>query len=156
MKILRSDLQGGREAAFSFTVTQQDIVDENNELGGRVSDSGLTVTGKAVLVNRKELAVAMKVTGAMIYPCARCLEPTPYECDFEYDEVIGIGEEAEELDLLPCVEECLFINEPYRVLCKEDCKGLCPHCGANLNQTECQCEDEVVIDPRLEALKKLL
>ena len=41
------------------------------------------------------------------------------------------------------------------VLCREDCKGLCPHCGKDLNEGPCGCEPRQ-IDPRLEALKKLL
>lgn len=40
-------------------------------------------------------------------------------------------------------------------LCKEDCKGLCPHCGADRNVTECDCESRQ-IDPRFAALRALL
>ena len=58
--------------------------------------------------------------------------------------------------MVPYVEECLFINEPFKVLCDEDCKGLCPSCGANLNQEQCSCGDDTDIDPRMEALKELL
>jgi uncharacterized protein len=41
------------------------------------------------------------------------------------------------------------------VLCQEDCQGLCPTCGVNLNQTTCHCAEDTV-DPRLEKLKDLL
>lgn len=158
MKIKQDDLQGGKALNFDFTVTQNDIVDENRELGGKISDDGLSVSGKIFRLNQREYDVQLHITGNMIYPCARCLEPTAYPCDFEYDETIEVSPDSETIDLIPCIEECLFINEPYRVLCKEDCKGLCPHCGANLNHTQCNCSDdeESDVDPRLSVLKKLL
>ncbi|MDD2413569.1 MAG: YceD family protein [Eubacteriaceae bacterium] len=156
MKIKQSDLQGGRVSDFTFCVKQQDIADENHELGGIIAKEGMTVVGKAVRINQNEISVKLRITGTMIFPCARCLTPTPYACDYTYDEVLEADQKDESFSLIPSVEECLFINEPFRVLCKEDCKGLCPHCGANLNQTDCQCHDEPELDPRLAALKKLL
>ena len=47
------------------------------------------------------------------------------------------------------------IELPFRLLCREDCKGLCPVCGANLNEMTCNCNTKQ-IDPRLEKLKMLL
>jgi len=60
-----------------------------------------------------------------------------------------------ELDLGEIVREQLLLNIPMRPLCGESCKGLCPHCGANLNETTCGCEQKS-IDPRMKALEKLL
>ena len=48
-----------------------------------------------------------------------------------------------------------FMNVPGKFLCSEDCKGLCPQCGADLNEGDCGCDNEV-IDPRWEALKKIM
>ena len=48
----------------------------------------------------------------------------------------------------------VLVNWPMKVLCKEDCKGVCQFCGANLNEGQCSCKKPV--DPRLEALKQLL
>jgi uncharacterized protein len=52
------------------------------------------------------------------------------------------------------VREQIELALPMGRLCKQDCRGLCPHCGANLNQVECGCSAEVV-DPRWEALRVL-
>ena len=57
------------------------------------------------------------------------------------------------------IEQTLDFNLPQKVLCDEDCKGLCPKCGANLNKETCSCSetasDEDYIDPRFAKLKDL-
>ena len=58
-----------------------------------------------------------------------------------------------QLDLAQLAREDIILALPSKLLCKEDCKGLCPQCGANLNDAPCQCKKE--IDPRLEALLSL-
>lgn len=58
------------------------------------------------------------------------------------------------IDLDPIVREQVLLALPASVLCREDCKGLCPQCGQNLNEAECGCERKVV-DPRLAVLKTI-
>lgn len=106
--------------------------------------------------------------------CSRCTEPvtrlvdTPFEdvfVDAAYEprekdlEVAGseLDEElveSNEIDLADVVREQILLDLPEQVLCKEDCKGLCPHCGANRNLIDCDC-GEKDIDPRWAALKDL-
>jgi uncharacterized protein len=59
------------------------------------------------------------------------------------------------VDLGPLAREYLILEIPIGPLCREDCQGLCPVCGENLNSTDCQHEVDD-IDPRLDALKSLL
>lgn len=59
-----------------------------------------------------------------------------------------------ELDLDELVNEEVSLSLPNKILCKEDCKGLCSQCGTNLNVKECDCKKNV--DPRMEALLQLL
>ena len=54
------------------------------------------------------------------------------------------------LDITSLTLEDIYLSLPMKFLCREDCKGICPRCGANLNETSCDCKKE--IDPRLEAL----
>ena len=56
------------------------------------------------------------------------------------------------LDVMPQIEESIYTLIPTKILCREDCKGLCPNCGADLNEGECSCKN-VNVDPRLEALR---
>ena len=112
----------------------------------------VTNTGEALLVMGQARARAL--TG-----CARCLEDVPYdlEGDIEgYFLTAGDGAEAPEdlegdefevlseshtIDLVPLVEQALLLELPLVPLCDDDCRGLCPRCGANLNEGPCQCGD---------------
>lgn len=68
------------------------------------------------------------------------------------DELILVNELRFNLDEL--ITEDIFLDLPSKLLCSEDCKGICSKCGADLNAGPCSCEKEV--DPRLAALKQLL
>jgi uncharacterized protein len=62
---------------------------------------------------------------------------------------------GEDLDLTEVVREELSLGLPMQNLCRENCAGLCPQCGANLNTTKCACERDT-LDPRLSALQEWL
>lgn len=105
----------------------------------------------------------------MLVNCGRCGKPLTEKMDFEIDEsllyegsnvqmtddedVIVFSGYRFEMDEI--VSNYIFMNLPIRYLCKEDCQGVCPKCGKDLNAGDCGC-DKQEIDPRLEALKKLL
>jgi uncharacterized protein len=72
--------------------------------------------------------------------------------DEENDEIILL--DGDELDVGDVVTTAFILDMDTKNLCSEDCKGLCPHCGANLNLGLCQCKREV--DPRLAKLAQLL
>ena len=59
------------------------------------------------------------------------------------------------LDLDELLRADILLSLPSKILCKEDCKGLCSVCGADRNKQECHCEEKSV-DPRLEILGDLL
>ena len=103
--------------------------------------------------------------------CARCLAPLHRSFSVELERsVVNQGalsntpeEEADdyleivdgELDLETPVAEEILMAFPTRELCKEDCKGLCPKCGKDLNEGDCDCPKKE-IDPRWSILQKLL
>lgn len=62
--------------------------------------------------------------------------------------------EGDSADLDDIVRTVFVLNLDSKLLCKEDCKGLCPKCGKNLNEGPCNCQKE--LDPRFAALKQLL
>ncbi len=104
-----------------------------------------------------------------LYICDRCL--TEYEAEFSAgqrqvfhlgaqpepvsDEIEELPANATEIDLDPFLREIVLLNHPVKMLCREDCKGICPECGADLNHEACRCS-EMPIDPRWAELKKLL
>jgi len=123
----------------------------------------------AVLVNdHGALRLSGSVEGKAGVACGRCLEIFDLPVTAELDEIyhnesqqeIQPGEEwipfrGDRLDITPEVVKSIFSSMPMKLLCREDCRGLCPKCGANLNQESCDCRQDEP-DPRLEVLKKLL
>lgn len=95
--------------------------------------------------------------------CNRCLKPVEREVAFELKEGFShAGKENKEtetfsgdqIDLSDFVKRELIAALPMKVLCGEDCQGLCSVCGKDLNQGDCQC-DTTFIDPRFESLRAL-
>jgi uncharacterized protein len=72
----------------------------------------------------------------------------------EDPDVYQIGERSEELDLRPALREQWLLNVPSYALCRDDCKGICATCGAELNLGSCDCKP-VSVDPRWDTLRKL-
>ena len=102
-------------------------------------------------------------------PCARCLTATETELEAEVSEAFirDMGQEREAdddqymysghvLELDEAVRTALLLEMPSRVLCKEDCRGLCDQCGANLNINECSCQKDLTHRNPFSALASLL
>lgn len=71
------------------------------------------------------------------------------------DDYRYLSENATEIDLSADLRENLLLAIPMKALCHDECRGLCPHCGANLNEETCGCQQQQ-IDPRWEKLTSLL
>ena len=113
------------------------------------------------------LVMTGKITGRLNGICDRCA--TAYTSDVEFPiDVVLVTElsnedsedewvfplEADAADLDDIVRTVFVLNMDSKLLCKDDCAGLCCRCGKNLNFETCTCEKE--IDPRFAALKQLL
>ena len=112
-----------------------------------------------------ELNVTVRYAFSM--PCNRCLAETRKELthsishvlvnklndEEDFDDYIVV--EGDTLDLDELIYSDVILLTPSKYVCSEDCKGLCPTCGKNLNEGECAC-DKQHTDPRLEALRQLL
>ena len=112
-----------------------------------------------------ELRVDVRYAYSM--PCNRCLTETRKELhhsishvlvnklndEEDFDDYIVV--EGEKLDLDELIYSDIILLTPSKYVCKEDCKGLCPVCGQNLNEGDCTCQKQQT-DPRLEALRQLL
>ncbi len=120
------------------------------------------------------LLVRGNFRGKVHLACARCLEMVVVEVRGEIDEQFSLrGITAPELELIDQVEpreaaiaeqilnvselvrQQLLVSLPLRVLCRPDCRGICPQCGRNLNQEECQCA-QTEGSPAWETLRLLL
>ena len=104
------------------------------------------------------------ITAEMNCICDRCGQEFESRKETAVDAVIAEEESEEnpelfvlegtELDLQEILSTCLILDMETKFLCREDCKGLCPRCGRNLNLGPCACGKE--IDPRFAVLKQLL
>ena len=121
-----------------------------------------------------DIRIRGRLQTRMEVPCARCLEPVeqPIEAAFDLifrpqqadmdstDRAISTSEteigyyEGDGLLLEDVLREQILLALPAKVLCKEDCGGLCPECGRNRNADPCDCARETA-DPRWSSLKEI-
>ena len=123
---------GKEEVSFHFEYEPDGstISLPNAEYDGLVQVNGtLTLSGKSVFVDG-EIKYSLNTL------CTRCLTGVVFQNVVEFDEEYKFKKGL--VDLTEMVNEKLLLSMPYSVYCKEDCKGLCPECGANLNQTNCE------------------
>ncbi|MCR5329987.1 MAG: DUF177 domain-containing protein [Lachnospiraceae bacterium] len=121
-------------------------------------------------VSSRSLHFNARTHCVLLAECSRCLEPVELPFDINTDCELIVDEngcastrdddeklsyvEGYELDVDGFLKEELMIGFPLQVLCSEECRGLCPKCGANLNRGECGC-DRTVSDPRMSIIRDL-
>ena len=171
-----------RELALRPVEFVQDLAPGMVDLGPEVRQvTPLHVAGKAELIEEREGTQTISDIrlrgefGTLVeLSCARCLEPVRLDVDADFDLVyrpLGVDRKGDEyaiseaeteigyyqgegLRLEDALKEQVLLTLPVKALCREECKGLCPHCGKNWNQGTCQCEDRTT-DPRWAALEEL-
>ncbi|HXW91096.1 MAG TPA: DUF177 domain-containing protein [Terriglobales bacterium] len=142
----------------------------------------LHASGRAQLVEEhrgkhkliKDIRLNGELSASLETACARCLEPVLQNVERQFDllyrpqgvdggqeERSFAGAEAEigyyqgtSLLLEDVLREQVLLAVPLKAICRQDCKGLCPQCGADLNVVQCSCQAPIG-DPRWSALKEL-
>ena len=155
--------------SHSFSLTDGDFPFDT-ELDGVVFTKPAAVIGEIVNMGGY---ITLDVTASVDYDaeCARCLKPLSrrFETSFSRtlinrgDLVNTAEEDADDyieavdglLDIETVAAEQIMMEFPMKELCDENCKGLCPKCGRDLNAGDCGCVKKE-IDPRLAILQKLL
>ena len=169
MRIELENLEGGKgNFAHVYQPEELNPVDERVRLTGPAEVKGrVRLSGNEVFVN------GHIDTRAQV-ECDRCLQPVelPVAAGFALEYITGSDYEStdvaelteaemsvsvfdgEAIDVDEMVKEQILLAVPTRMLCREDCKGICPQCGIDKNTGECQCVTDD-IDPRWAALKNL-
>jgi DUF177 domain-containing protein len=154
-----------------------DRVYQPEEFGGQ--RDGFAIKAPATLgfdiyKDKDHFRLAGRVQTRLELSCSRCLEPFEWPVDAAFDlryqpQSANTGEDEREIaeddlttafyegdaiDLGQLMREQFFLSLPMKPLCRDECRGLCPICGANLNNGQCGCQREWE-DPRFAALKKL-
>ena len=148
-----------KSISFPLDLSEQELLTER-----RITDA----RGEATMEIRNSAdIVTVRFFGEIGYKteCDRCLvqlekklifdyiKDVKKSCeDSEFDGILLSGDESFDYEQEVVTE--VLLSFPAKHLCDEDCKGLCPVCGCNLNERECACEKKVP-DPRLEVLRNL-
>ena len=127
--------------------------------------NGAKVKGKAY--NRADVAhLELTVSFDFFGICDRCADEfeRAYSFDISKTVVSHLENEEDDEDYIVAENNIVDVDDlvyqeiqlflPHKMLCSDDCKGLCMKCGANLNREKCSCKKDV--DPRMEALLQLL
>lgn len=157
-----SAVSGRREASFDFQLNEK-LGDEVLGADGAVFTTPVSLEGEVI---KEQDIYYVEGTGSVgiCMPCSRCLEPVELSVDFKLNEKFGnnAGDDEEietfsgdSIDLSSAVMRNILAVMPMKVVCSDDCKGLCPVCGQNLNVKDCGC-DMTYVDPRFESLRSLL
>ena len=123
------------------------------------------------VMHRKDRELQIQADGKVMLriPCDRCLEEVEYEFPLYFTRYVDLG--CSDAELREGFDESDFINGyhldvdkmlfqeilmcwPEKILCRDDCKGICNVCGQNLNQGSCDCED-TGLDPRMSVVREL-
>lgn len=155
----------GTERRYAVETADLDMYDDLQLAAPIAGEVRLSRTGRSILA-RASLSTAIESM------CSRCLQPVVASISVEIEEValpsidIDTGlpvdpdvepdalrlDDHHELDLGEPVREAISLAEPIALLCRPDCRGLCPACGADLNTAGQHAHSEPSIDPRLAGL----
>ena len=149
----------GQSASFDFEPDLSDALSGSVRGIKRARAAGRIHNSAGVLVLSADIDAELECA------CARCLKDFERPVHMHVENTLSDREEDEEnpdiyvfegdqLDVGDVIASDFILNLDERMLCAEDCKGLCPDCGADLNDGPCSCKKK--IDPRLAALGQLL
>lgn len=124
------------------------------------------VTQGCVFNSAGVVTLAVDISYEFTAPCDRCGKEVSRKFVIPFERSLAVSIEAEESDTIITVPDMkldldelvfseVFVDLPTKHLCSEDCRGMCPKCGKNLNDGECGCPKKE-IDPRLAKLAELL
>lgn len=159
-----------------------DIPDEgltlHLEFGEEILEGAASVKGPILVDLRIEksgrnVRVRGSVRASIVVTCSRCTEEFVWLLDSDFDQPLIVSDagdhaerelspeeldvsffDGETVDVQRVAAEQIFLQLPYKPLCREDCKGLCPRCGTNLNYNSCDCPPEATSSP-FALLKKM-
>lgn len=121
---------------------------------------------------RPAFFVKIEINSLVEVPCRRCLDPATVAINGKFSYLYSLSPEEKHsdghgddgyvrikswgscLDIAPQVWDTLILSLPTDVLCRDDCRGLCPVCGINLNRESCDCSRNGA-DPRLDILRHI-
>lgn len=139
---------------------------EEKSVGAEPCFNELSFSGKMTNIGGV-LELSAKACGSYSVLCSRCAKELSRDFEKDFIELLVSSETAgendgdavvffgHEVNVSDIIKANVLLSLPSVFLCREDCKGLCPKCGTDLNENACTCSDDE-IDPRWEALKNFV
>jgi uncharacterized protein len=136
---------------------------EHKVVNGKPINFFLAHTGE------RKVEIDGKTNVTLLISCNRCLSDVEVDFDIHFQEELNFSTRNQDeinelkeanylneydLDLDLLVQDEIILDFPMKVLCNEDCKGLCSNCGTNLNKGSCNC-DKTSLDPRMAAIQDI-
>lgn len=131
---------------------------EEIEVKNPVKVDGVIYVAEEIIIFEAHIETELELT------CSRCLQPFIMKFENDVNEKFTLNEghkdddvnfmDSDSIDITKIITDDIILSLPIKRLCKDDCKGLCQVCGANLNTTTCSCNKNE-IDPRLAKLKDI-
>lgn len=157
---IKKRLVGEKTLAYELSPAELEIKPNELLIEGTVNLKGnISNTGDVLLLQAVMTAQVQRT-------CGRCLKEFTgitraevvekfYPASAEHIENDAFVYDSDVIDITEPLREGLLLAEPMQALCKPDCRGLCPVCGADLSDGDCGC-DRFTVDPRLAALKQFI
>jgi uncharacterized protein len=153
-----------RAAVVDDTMATDDPVWQT---GDPIPAAPVRVTGRLSSAGAGRFYWHGRVDGDVVLPCRRCLTDTTVHVHDESHVIFAeagsdeaddpdvqvLDERSRQIDLRPTVREQWLLNVPSYAVCREDCKGICPSCGKDLNDGPCDCPE--ARDARWDALRRV-
>ena len=151
----------------SLALSPEQLTDAVSDLGADISRCALELSGQLRLQS-SVVQFDGQLQGQLVLPCQRCLEPahvpidmrlntiyTPASSKRDEESAESVDDEdvdyahhdGETVDLWPILREDLILAVPITVVCKDDCRGLCPTCGVDRNVATCDCQTATPVSP---------
>lgn len=130
--------QGAGECRFAAPITARLTVEREYDhirAHGDVSTTVALACSRCLADFTQELHVSFT-----IFYAPASVGPSDEEVELSEEDLVSIPYEGDEIDFTPEIVAQLLTEIPYKPLCREECKGLCPTCGTDLNVSECKCE----------------
>lgn len=157
---IKKRLVGSKELSYELTPEDLEITETELKITAPIVLTGVLENAGDVILLKANVRTEIERT------CGRCLKVFTeqlnaevlekfYPAGAENIENDAFIYESDLLDITEPVRESLLLAVPLQSLCREDCRGLCPVCGADRNEGDCGC-DTTTVDPRLAALKQFI
>jgi uncharacterized protein len=155
------ELGGRKSVDVELDLSDVDFLGENYKFVSPVTVKGYVSNNGESFILRADCSAKVQTQ------CGRCMKDIVVPVDFSVDENLmqNNGEEIADEDVIvfdgtafeldEIIVDDFLLNVNGRYLCKDDCKGLCPKCGADLNEGDCGCEEDN-IDPRWAGLLDIM